>query len=285
MAGGSSFSEAGSSPSRTLRQLGLRPRKRLGQSFLQDRRVLTTIVEAAELEATDEVLEVGPGTGVLTTVLAERARRVVAVELDDDLYALLMDQFGATSGVELLHANALGIVPGSQFAGEYKVVANIPYYITGPLLRHFLESTRPPRLMVLMVQRDVAERIVAKPGDLSLLGVSVQYYAHPEIIARVPAGAFYPRPRVESAILRLAPFPERPAESEREDFFAVARAGFGVRRKQLVNALQNGLRLSRPRAVALLQESSITASRRAETLTIEEWRRLGSAYGKLRALQ
>ena len=164
------------------------------------------------------------------------------------------------------------------------MVANIPYYITGLLLRHFLESDRPPRLMVLMVQRDVAERIVAKPGDLSLLGVSVQYYARPEIIARVPAGAFYPRPRVESAVLRLSPFGEPPAESERADFFAVARAGFGVRRKQLVNALQNGLSVSRAQAVALLQDSSVTLSRRAETLTIEEWRRLGRAYGQLRAL-
>lgn len=260
-----------------------RPRKRLGQNFLRDRAFLARIIEAGELSPRDEVLEVGPGTGALTEALAAAAARVVAVELDDSLFALLIRHFGGTPNVEVIHGDALRVNPCDVFAGSYKLIANIPYYITGPLLRHFLEARCQPDVLVLMLQREVAQRIAASPGDLSLLGVSVQRYADPHIICRVPAGAFYPRPKVDSAIVRLTPHRNRIWLSAADDFFAVARAGFGLRRKQLVNALAHGLAVSREAASLLLADAGVAPSRRAETLSLEEWDRLASAWAGRKA--
>ncbi|MBV9279094.1 MAG: ribosomal RNA small subunit methyltransferase A [Chloroflexi bacterium] len=263
--------EAGDAPGALLRGHGLSPRKRLGQHFLRDRSFLRTILRAADVGPSDEVLEIGAGTGVLTRPLVEHARRVVAVELDDALYHLLAQQLGAMAGLELWHGNALALDPCRLFGGTYKLVGNIPYYVTGPILRHFLEAACPPSVLVLMVQREVAERMVAPPGDLSLLGVSVQFYALPEIVARVPARAFHPAPRVESAIVRLLPHPPRLSDRDRALFFAIVRAGFSTRRKQLANALSNGLGLPKETVRSLLGRAGIAETRRAETLSVDEW--------------
>jgi 16S rRNA (adenine1518-N6/adenine1519-N6)-dimethyltransferase len=264
----------GDLPAAALRSRGLRPRKRLGQSFLQDRSVLRHIVGAAELSSGDEVLEVGAGTGVLTEALRQRATRVIALELDDSLYRVLSERFASASNVAVLHANALSFDPCEHFAGGYKLIANIPYYITGQLLRHFLETRCRPCRLVLMVQREVAERMVAKPGGLSLLGVSVQVYATPKIVARVPAGAFYPRPKVDSAIVVLEPKAVQLPPDVMEALFTVARAGFAMRRKQLGNALAVGLHLPRQEALDLLTGARIDPHRRAEMLSISEWEEL-----------
>ncbi|HZS93324.1 MAG TPA: 16S rRNA (adenine(1518)-N(6)/adenine(1519)-N(6))-dimethyltransferase RsmA [Chloroflexota bacterium] len=273
--------EPGESPARALRERGLRPRKRLGQNFLRDRAILDRIVAAADVGPDDAVLEIGSGTGSLTAALAARAGRVVTVELDDNLFALLEAEFASMPNVELIHADALSLDPCSVFAGAYKLVANIPYYITGPIVRHFLESRCPPGVMVLMVQREVGLRMTAKPGDLSLLGVSVQWYAEPEIMTRVPAGAFYPPPNVDSVVVRLRPrhLPERARLTE--PFFEVARAGFSTRRKQLVNAISRGLSIDRDRAIRLLTEAGIEPSRRAETLSLDEWERLAGVWVRM----
>ena len=242
---------------------GMRPNKSFGQNFLIDRSVLAKIVEAAEISATDEILEVGAGTGVLTRELAKNARRVVAVELERDMLALLARNLLFVDPVEVF-----GEVP-------YKLVANLPYYITAPTFRHFLESANPPRLLVVMVQEEVAERIVAEPGDLSLLAVSIQFYGRPHIIARVPAGAFYPAPKVNSAILRVEIKSEAPlTPNERDSFFRVVQAGFSERRKQLHNSLTHGLHRKNEDIRAWLTAANIDTSRRAETLSIEEWLRL-----------
>lgn len=264
--------------SAALRRHGLRPRKRLGQNFLRDRSFLKQILDAAELRAGDLVLELGAGTGVLTRALAAQARRVIAVELDDSLYDLLQAEFADVPNLELWHGNALDFDPCNRLAGPYKVVGNIPYYVTGPITRHFLETPCPPQLLVLMVQREVADRIVAAPGELSLLGVSVQFYARPRIVARVPAGAFYPRPKVDSALIRLVPHHLSASPEETDRFFEVARAGFSTRRKQLVNALSAGLKIGRDTARNLLQMAHIDETRRAETLSLDEWRRLAQAW-------
>jgi 16S rRNA (adenine1518-N6/adenine1519-N6)-dimethyltransferase len=271
-------SGSGEAPGRALRRHGLAPRKRLGQNFLRDRRFLDRILEAAEVGPEDEVLEIGAGTGVLTAALLARARRVVALELDDALYRVLEEEFGAAPNLELWHGNALDFDPCRHFPGSYKLVGNIPYYVTGPIVRHFLESTCRPDVMVLMVQREVAERMTAAPGDLSLLGVSVQFYAQPEIVTRVPAGAFFPRPKVDSAIVRLWPRHTHISEDERRAFFDVARAGFGTKRKTLTNALSTGLGISRAQAEELLARAAIEGGRRAETLSISEWERLAAAW-------
>jgi 16S rRNA (adenine1518-N6/adenine1519-N6)-dimethyltransferase len=257
----------------------MRPNKSFGQNFLVDRTILEKIVEAAELAPDEQVLEVGAGTGVLTRELAKRARRVVAVELERDMLALLKDTIGALSNVELVPRHLLDIDPVEVFGQQpYKLVANLPYYITAPTFRHFLESENPPRVLVVMVQYEVAQRIVAGPGDLSLLGVSVQFYGQPRIMARVPARAFYPAPKVDSAILRIDTFDQPPLTSkERDSFFRIVQAGFAEKRKQLHNALTHHLHRKNEEMRACLLAAHIDPSRRAETLSIAEWLQLWAA--------
>ncbi len=281
---------------RELRNLlyahNMRPNKSFGQNLLIDRSVLLRIVEAAAIDSTDQVLELGAGTGVLTRELARRARRVVAVELEKNMLALLAETTRQYANVELLARNLLYVDPTQLFGHTpYKLVANLPYYITAPTFRHFLESDNPPVLLVVMVQYEVAQRIVAGPGDLSLLGVSVQFYGRPQIIARVPAQAFYPAPKVDSAILRVDVSPvgaravmggwegldgrPRPlTPNERDSFFRVVQAGFSERRKQLHNALASGLHRKNEIVRNWLTMANIDPGRRAETLSIEEWLRL-----------
>lgn len=265
---------------RELRNLlyahGMRPNKSFGQNFLIDRSVLMQIVDAAEIDPADQILEVGAGTGVLTRELAQRARRVVAVELERDMLALLAKTTGMYANVELVARNLLYLDPTEVFGAEaYKLVANLPYYITAPTFRHFLESANPPRLIVVMVQQEVAQRIVARPGDLSLLAVSIQFYGQPRIVTHVPAKAFYPAPKVDSAILRIDVKAETPLTlAERDSFFKVVQAGFSERRKQLHNALTSGLHRKNEDVRASLAAAHIDISRRAETLSIEEWLRL-----------
>lgn len=261
---------------RLLQAHRMRPLKSFGQNFLVDRAVLRRIVEAADIQPADQVLEVGAGTGVLTRELAKRARRVVAVELERDMLALLAETTREFRNVEVVVANLLVLDPVEVFDHEpYKLVANLPYYITAATFRHFLESANPPRLLVVMVQYEVAQRIVAGPGDLSLLGVSVQFYGKPEIIARVPARAFYPAPKVDSAILRVDVHPRVPlTHEERESFFHLVHAGFAERRKQIHNSLAHQLHQNDEEVRSQLLAAGIEPSRRAETLSIEEWLRL-----------
>lgn len=254
----------------------MRPNKAFGQNFLVDRSILLRIVEAAEIHPGDQVLELGAGTGVLTRELAKRARRVVAVELERNMLSLLGGTTRNYTNVELIERNLLYVDPADIFGSEpYKLVANLPYYITAPTFRHFLESANPPRLIVVMVQYEVAQRIVAEPGDLSLLGVSIQFYGKPKIITHVPARAFYPAPKVDSAILRIDMKDEIPLTPEQRDsFFRLVQAGFSERRKQLHNSLTHGLHRKDMEVRATLQAANIDPSRRAETLSIEDWLRL-----------
>lgn len=264
-----------------LHEWELRPQKELGQNFLVDRRVLGQILAAAEIDAADTVLEIGPGLGTLTQALAEQARRVVAVELDRQLVAILHDRLQALPNVQIVVGDILALpiselLPAAQtssLAGRaYKVVANIPYNITSAVLRHLLEARIRPQLIVLMVQREVAQRITAKPGDMSLLSVSVQFYGQPRLICRVPARAFYPVPKVDSAIIRIDPHPQLPlAPEEIEPFFDVVRAGFSQRRKQLRNSLLHGLGLSVASIAGALAQAAVDGERRAQTLSVSEW--------------
>lgn len=268
-----------------MAQYGLRPNKGLGQNFLVDESYLRRIAAAAELSPGDTVLEIGPGLGPLTALLLEASTHVTAVEVDRGFIPLLRDRFGAEPNFSLLHQDILQTELPDALVGadgmtpsHYKCVANIPYYITSAVMRHLLESTLPPHLIVLLVQREVAQRIVAAPGDLSLLAVSVQLYGEPEIVATMPAGAFYPPPKVDSAILRIRPFAEPlVSAADRDAFFSVVRAGFGQKRKQLKNSLQAGLPHRAAQVPAALDAVGIDPRRRAETLSIEEWARLSAA--------
>jgi 16S rRNA (adenine1518-N6/adenine1519-N6)-dimethyltransferase len=258
-----------------LREHGLRPRKRLGQSFLLDPGALRRIVEAADLSAGDPVVEVGAGVGNLTHLLAAQAGTVVAVELDERLVEILREQVAGLPNVQVVHGDVLQIHDFGFADRAYKVVGNLPYYITSAVLRHFLEGRPQPVLLVVTIQREVAERIVAQPGDMSLLAVSVQFYGQPRIVARIPAGSFYPPPQVDSAIVRIDVGSE-PRVNLDEDigeggFFRVVRAGFSQRRKTLRNSLSGGLALDPGLVEDRLREAGVDPRRRAETLSLEEW--------------
>jgi len=238
--------------------------------------VLRKLISAAELSREDIVAEVGPGLGVVTRELAQQARKVLAVEIDPQLASALGRNLAEFPNVRVIRADVLELPPerlGLRHRG-YKVVANLPYFVASPILRHFLEARSQPKLMVVMLQREVAERIVASSGKLALLSLAIQLYARPRIVGRVPVKSFYPPPKVDSAILRLEVRDKPAVDVDRERLFEIARAGFSAPRKQLRNALSGGLGLPPARIVQLLKEAGIDPQRRAETLTLEEWAKL-----------
>ncbi len=279
-----------------LRALDLRPSRSMGQNFLIDGAALMKIINAAGLTADDTVIEVGPGLGVLTWELVQRARAVIAVELDRRLAERLRAEFRAFPNLAIIQGDVLRLPPESILAERdpdaasgarpYKVVANLPYAITSAALRHFLSDPLRPTLMVVLVQREVADRICARPGDLSVLAHAVQIYAKPEIVARIPASCFFPTPEVESTILRLqirsqpAVAPDQP-----EALLRLIKAGFLHPRKQLGNALPGGMaamgmKTDKQKVLEALAAAGIDPTRRAETVTLDEW---GAVYRALHA--
>jgi 16S rRNA (adenine1518-N6/adenine1519-N6)-dimethyltransferase len=301
-----------------LKKYGLRPRKGLGQNFLVDPIHLDKIVEAAGLTERDLLLEIGPGPGTLTTRLAAAAGQVVAVELDPNMVNLLRTEYGHLPNLTIIEADILqtDLVtlltphlpnhPSAQSSNQppnhpitqppfsrnhrtsfqsqpptYKVVANLPYYITSAVLRFLLESPARPGRVVVTVQREVAQRIVAQPGQLSLLAVSVQFYGQPQLVHRIPAGAFYPPPKVDSAVVRIDTFSEPPLDVPNvTHFFRIVRAGFRQKRKQLKNSLAGGLHKPTAEVVSALEQAGVDPARRAETLSLAEWGRLAEAMDR-----
>lgn len=265
---------------RLLERYGLRPSKGLGQNFLSDPAALRRVMDAAEISPGDTVLEVGPGLGSLTRLLASEAARVVAVELDSGMVSALEDILQPFGNIELVHADILEVDLSAFFPqGRYLVVANIPYYITSALLRHLLEAPNPPARLVLTVQKEVAERICAQTGDLSLLALSVQVYGQPKIAAKIPAGAFYPAPKVDSAVVRIDLYPEPLIPQSRlDDFFQLIKAGFSQKRKTLRNAVSGGMRWPKEKTETLFSQAGIDPQRRAQTLSLEEWATLVDSF-------
>lgn len=269
-----------------LRGAGLKARKNLGQHFLVDEAVLDLILDTAALTPGDTVVEVGPGLGVLTAELCKKAGNVIAVELDDNLAGALKKSFSSFSNLTVINKDILKPSPeellaeaGTDISRGYSVVANLPYYITSPVLRHFLESGLKPRKMVVMVQKQVAAEIAASPGKMSLLGIGIQLYGKPEIAGYVPRTCFYPEPEVDSAILKITPYREPPVDiQDTEGFFSFVKAGFSASRKQLANSLSNGLGVPKENVLLLLDSAGISPQRRAETLSIEEWAVLWKKY-------
>jgi len=265
-----------------LKAYGLRARKGLAQHFLVDGGVVKKIIDAAGLTRSDTVVEVGPGLGVLTEELVKTAGYVIAIELDRKLAALLSERIAVKNlsvvNDDVLRTDAQALLMPLGVS-EYKVVANLPYYITAPVIRHFLESSPKPRLMVLTVQREVARQITAAPGNMSLLAVSVQFYGAPRVMAKVPARAFFPAPEVDSAVLRIDVYQQpKVAVDDIDVFFKLVKAGFSANRKQLINSLSHGLGWEKSEAAALLGKAGIEPQRRAETLSVEEWGKLYAVY-------
>ncbi|HMB23886.1 MAG TPA: 16S rRNA (adenine(1518)-N(6)/adenine(1519)-N(6))-dimethyltransferase RsmA, partial [Anaerolineales bacterium] len=261
-----------------LRRYGLHAHKSLGQNFLQDSEVLENIAAAAEIQPGDTVLEIGPGLGSLTRYLAVSAKEVIAVELDKKLIAPLKAVLAPYKNVRLIQGDILELSPMDLIlAKDYIVAANIPYYITSAVIRHMLESDPKPRRIVLTVQKEVAQRICAKPGDMSLLALSVQVYGKPRLAAQIPAEAFFPAPKVDSAVLCVDIYSAPLIKEELLDtFFKLIKAGFSQKRKTLRNSLSSGLHISPTETADLLTRADIDPQRRAETLSIEEWERLSS---------
>ena len=259
-----------------LKRYGLIPQKGLGQNFLTDPVYLHKVVQAANIAPDDTVLEIGPGLGSLTHLLAKAAARVVAVELDIKLVNALEVILQPYPHVELVQGNILEVNLNELFAMPgYLVVANIPFYITSALLRQLLQASFPPARLVLTVQKEVAERICAEAGNLSLLALSVQVYGQPDITDIIPAGAFYPVPKVDSAVVRVELYPEPLIPHEKiGTFFALTKAGFSQKRKTLGNALSAGMQWEKERTVKNLEKSGIDSKRRAQTLSLDEWKRL-----------
>ncbi len=257
-----------------FRARGLKPKDYLGQNFLIDEDVLGEIVKIAELKKDDVVLEVGPGLGVLTAQLAGSVKTVWAVEKDRNLIPLLKVELKGQKNIEIVNDDILKFHVAGHITGDYKVVANIPYYLTSKLIQNFLELSNPPKLMVLMVQKEVGERVVAGAGELSLLGISVQIYSDPEIGLVVSKNSFWPVPEVDSVVLKITPNNKYPEIKDKKLFFRILKMAFAGKRKQIQNSLTNGLKWEKEKVLKLLTDVKIDPATRPQDMEIGDWIRL-----------
>lgn len=258
-----------------LKKYQVRPSKRLGQNFLIDKRVITKVIGAVNLKPKDIILEIGPGIGNLTQELAEKVKKVIAVEKDQKMVEILKETLKDYENVEIIKGDILKLDPRTYNLKPkiYKVVGNLPFYLTAPVIRKFLEAVEvKPRQMTLVVQKEVGQRICARTPDMSILAVSVQFYAKPEIIGYISKKSFWPPPKVDSAILQIAPLISTGRKLINADlFFKIAKAGFSQPRKQLINNLSKGLKFNREKVKNWLLKNNIQPNQRAETLTVEDW--------------
>ena len=258
-------------------------KKSLGQNFLKDEEIIEGIFAVAEVVPTDWVLEVGPGTGALTMKLASRVEKFLAIELDHELATRLQSQFADSKKVTIIEGNILDanlaeLLQEMEFSKHaYKIIANIPYYITAPIIRTLLSLPVQPQSLTLMVQKEVAERLAAKPGSMSLLSVMAQYYASVEEKLFVPKSAFDPVPKVDSAVVHIVPKRSYDAENDRK-VFRLVRAGFAARRKTLTNNLATSFSISRETVEARLATLKLRSDIRAQALSVDDWERLTALW-------
>ncbi len=283
------------SPKKTLSKYGVYPSKGLGQNFLIDKKIVAKIIQAANIKASDIILEIGPGLGVLTQKLALYAKKVITVEKDPKMAEILNEELKIKNikNVKIVRGDILKVencdilkfiencklsAQNRSVLGEkiknYKVVSNIPYYITAPLIKKLLEAKCPPRDLVLMIQKEVAQRICSRPPKMNLLAVSVQFYGEPKIISYVSKNCFWPKPKVDGAILKISTFNQRRKSTFNQRFFKIVKAGFFHPRKQLAGNLAKNLKLTKEQIIAWLLKNNIDPKQRAETLSISDWERL-----------
>ncbi len=262
-----------------LKTYGAWPNKDLGQHFLTDKNVLERIVETAEISKDDLVIEVGPGVGILTKELCKNAKKVITIEVDPKMIEILVTTCIECRNIDIIRKDIKQF--SAQGVGPYKLVANLPYYLTSYVLKKFLEEKNKPQTMTVLVQREVAERICAKPGRMSILSVAIQFYGAPELIELVSPTAFYPAPRVHSAILKIKVFKQPLFEDVIPNiFFRLVKAGFGEKRKMLENALSGGLGIEKSEAEKLIRMAGVEPMYRAERLSMEDWHRLYLVFNK-----
>ncbi|PIS40003.1 MAG: ribosomal RNA small subunit methyltransferase A [Candidatus Nealsonbacteria bacterium CG08_land_8_20_14_0_20_36_22] len=253
----------------------IKPSKHLGQNFLIDRNIVKKVIKAANLKSTDIILEIGPGLGALTKELVKKVKQVIAYEKDPRMCQILKKSLKNYKNIEIVNGDVLKFEIIKLFKNlklkiiNYKVVSNLPFYITAPIIRKFLEAKNSPKEMVLLVQKEVAQRICARPPDMNLLAISVQFYAKPEIISYVSKKSFWPIPKVDSAIIKIVP--QKKYNVNKDLFFKIVKAGFSQPRKQLANNLSKMLKLNKQEISSLLLKNNIKPTLRAEALTIKDW--------------
>jgi 16S rRNA (adenine1518-N6/adenine1519-N6)-dimethyltransferase len=269
--------------------------KNLGQNFLIDKKILEKIIQFSDLKENDVVLEIGPGLGALTKKLAERCKTVIAIEKDKKMAEILRKELVrwrekrkktntcllpeniTVINDDVLKINLEKLVKEHSPSGKYKLISNIPYYITSPIIKLFLESSIQPEIIVLLVQKEVAERICASKGKLSMLALSVQIYGEPEVIDYVDKSSFYPEPKVASAILRIKNIKKEFPSDYYKKIFRIIKIGFSSKRKKLVNNLSAGLRIEKKEAEKMLLDSRISPDARAQELELGDWEKLASS--------
>jgi 16S rRNA (adenine1518-N6/adenine1519-N6)-dimethyltransferase len=276
-----------------LEKYGARPFKGWGQNFLVDKFILKKIIDSADLKKSDIILEIGPGIGTLTQELVKKVKKVIAIEKDEKMVKILDETVGDSKNIKVIEGDVLKIKTAALNLRNYKLIGNLPFYITSPLIRKFLEKVEvKPRQMILMVQKEVAQRICNKPPNMSILAVSVQFYAEPKILFYVSKNSFWPSPKVDGAVIKITPFDwtkkfawalshfasQERASAFRMLFFKIVRAGFSQPRKQLCNNLAKGLKLNKEKTKNWLLENQINPIQRAETLKIEDWLNLTKTY-------
>ncbi|MFH1611711.1 MAG: 16S rRNA (adenine(1518)-N(6)/adenine(1519)-N(6))-dimethyltransferase RsmA [bacterium] len=256
----------------TLQKYNIKPNKRLGQNFLINKGILEKIIKTADLSKSDTVIEVGPGLGTLTLELSKNTKKVIAIEKDKELVEALKDTLKDYKNIDIIHNDALKI--NLSLYKNYKLVANIPYYLTSSLIRRFLETDNPPQKLVLIIQKEVAQRICSKPPRMSLLSVAVQFYAKPKIISYISKNSFWPAPKVDSAIIKITPYLSENFDLAKDDFFQIVKAGFSSPRKQLATNLSKKLQIDKEKIIKILEQINLDPKIRAERLSVEDWKEL-----------
>ena len=248
--------------------------KRLGQNFLIDKTTIKKVIKTADLQPTDIVLEIGPGIGTLTKEIAKKVKKVIAVEKDPGIYKVLKETLKDFKNIKIIQGDILKIKDLRLKIKDYKIVANLPFYLTSPFIRKFLESEYPPKEIILIIQKEVAQRICARPPKTNLLAVSIQFYAKPKIISHRSKKSFWPSPKVDSAIIKIIPHKNKFDVKLRERFSKIVKAGFSQSRKQLANNLSKRLKLNKEQVKTWLLKNNIQPHQRAETLNINGWIKL-----------
>ncbi len=247
----------------------VRPLKRLGQNFLVNKKALNDFINACDLRKSDVVLEIGPGLGTITQEIAKKVKTVIAIEKDKKMCEIMKETLSDLNNIEIINQDVLKIF-NSQFSiSNYKVVGNLPFYITAPVIRKFLETKNQPKEMIFMIQKEVGQRICAKPPKMSLLAVSVQFYAKPKIVSYLPKNSFWPQPKVNSTIIKI--IPQKQTIVNAKLFFEVVKAGFAHPRKQLRNNLSKRLKMNKEKTEQWLLRNNIQPNQRAETLKVQDW--------------
>ncbi|MCD6402276.1 ribosomal RNA small subunit methyltransferase A [bacterium] len=266
-----------------LKQYQIRPSKKLGQNFLIDKGVIKKFIKACDFKEKDTILEIGPGIGTLTKEIAKKVKKVIAVEKDPKMIEILKEALKDFKNVKIIQGDILKIfnfLPHQKFGGgfDYKVIGNLPFYLSAPVIRKFLEAKNPPKEMIFIIQKEVAQRICAKPPKMSILAVSVQVYAKPKIISYVSKKSFWSKPKVDGAIIKISNLKSQISSLDKDLFFKIVRAGFSHPRKQLVNNLSKELKITKERVKNWLLENGLQPSLRAEDLSVENWIKLAKSY-------